>query len=134
MIDESKNRLLMSDSLKGMVPELEDDATQTAAGIANSFVIAVLEMRSAELIAGSLDGISIEDNSIKVDVKVNIDNAYDLMIMMSNGARPVCEAIQLHKGDKMHRIPGPYEMTTPKMFGIDPPSKLCVLAVDLIRI
>ena len=45
MIDETANRILMSDSIRGMVPELEEDSVQK---FEDSFVITALEIISNE--------------------------------------------------------------------------------------
>jgi len=134
MIDDTVNRILMSDSLRGTVPDLEDDSSQTSEQLLNSFIIVVLEMNDAEILTGSLDGISLEEKVIKLDVKLKIDSVYDLINDMSLGVVPTCNAIQLHLGEKANRIIGPFKFTSPKMFAIDHPNKLCVLGIDLIKI
>lgn len=134
MINDTSNRILMSDSLRGAVPDLEDDSSQTSEQFFDSFIIAVLEMNDAEFLTGSLNGISLEEKVIKLDVKLKIDSVYDIISDMSLGVAPICNAIQLHLAEKANRIVGPFKFTSPKMFAIDHPNKLCVLGIDLIKI
>lgn len=134
MIDDTINRILMSDSLRGIVPDLEDDSSQISEHLFNSFIIVILEMNDAEFLTGSLDGISLEEKVIKLDVKLKIDSVYDIINDMSLGAVPACNAVQLHFGEKATRIVGPFKFASPKMFAIDHQNKLCVLAIDLIKI
>ena len=78
MIDETANRILMSDSIRGMVPELEEDSVQK---FEDSFVITALEIISneaKEVLVGNLVGISIED-IIKVDFRIKMEDAYNII-------------------------------------------------------
>jgi hypothetical protein len=134
MIDVTSNRLLMSDSIRGIIPDLEDDVSQIVAQASDSFIITALEIHGDEAVVGSLDGISVDERIVKLDVKLKLEQAYQLFNQVVAGKETTCEAVQLHLGDKMSRVPGPFKLVTPKMFGIDANNKMCVLAVDLIRI
>jgi len=134
MIDSTTNRLLMSDSLKGMIPELEDEITQNLTSM-DSVVITVIEINGLEPIIGTLDGIQIEKQSIKLDVKLKLEEAYDMFTLIASGGDCdlLCNGIQLHLSEKINRIIGPYILTSPKLFGIDISNKLCVLGMDLLK-
>jgi len=132
MIDSTTNRLLMSDSLKGMIPELEDEVTQTLTSM-DSVVITVIEINGLEPLIGTLDGIQVEKQSIKLDVKLKLEEAYEIFILITSGADLLCNGIQLHLSEKINRIIGPYFLTSPKLFGIDMHNKLCMLGMDLIK-
>jgi len=134
MLDTQTNRLLMSDSLKGMVPDLEDDASQIASQLVNSFIITAIELHGFEPLVGSLAGISYDEKIIKLDVKLKLEQAYDVFTDLAMGKTITCEAIQMHLSERMNRIVGPFKLELPKMFGIDAQDRMCVLAVDLIKI
>ena len=134
MIDTQANRLLMSDSLKGMVPDLEDDASQIVSQLVNSFVITAIELHGSEPLVGTLDGISYDEKTIKLDIKLKLEQAYDMFTDLAVGKTVTCEAIQMHLSERMNRIMGPFKLVSPKMFAIDAQEKMCVLAIDLIKI
>ena len=76
MIDNT-DRILMSDDIRGMVPELE---TESLKDYNDSFVVATIDLSNeghTDILVGSVAGISFENASeIKLDVRVNIDEAF----------------------------------------------------------
>ncbi len=73
MIDP--DRIIMSESLVGMLPQLDQEV---AGSLEESFVVAALDF-DFELVVGSLSGISVEATSIKVDVQVLLSEAYSVL-------------------------------------------------------
>jgi hypothetical protein len=133
MIDETANRILMSDSIRGMVPELEEDSVQK---FEDSFVITALEIISneaKEVLVGNLVGISIED-IIKVDFRIKMEDAYNIIKRATLNQEMLCAAIQLHLADDGFRIQGPFKMSSHKMLDFDHPNKMCTLALDLTKV
>ena len=85
MIEDNSNRLLMSDSIKGIIPDLEEENLKQ---FQDSFIISYMLFEydgSSYEISGSISGISFEDKSLsKVDIKVSISSAYGLMSRYSS--------------------------------------------------
>lgn len=134
MIDSSSNRLLMSDALKGMVPELEEDQIHT---YSDGFVVTTLEVYDGEnstLIVGSLDGFSQDENTeIKLDVRVEVKEAF-YVIKKYTSTRLSSRVLYLHLGDDEISFQGPYKISNPKMMSFDHQNRMCTLGVDLIPI
>lgn len=121
----------MSDSLKGQVPELEDE-TQN---FDDAFVVSALELNideKSEIFVGNLIGISLEE-IIKIDLRLNLSSAYKIIKSQLSGSNLFCEAFQLHLSDDLIRHVGPFKILSRKMIDIDHPNKMCTLALDLVR-
>jgi len=130
MIDTS-SRLLMSEEIQGMVPQLEDDAFQK---FEDAFIVGVLEIALDDSpLVGNITGLAIDDN-VKFDFRVSLSSAYSVITRAALGKQMTCTAYQLHLGDDTIRVPGPYTIQSPRMIDIDHSTKMCVLAVDLIKI
>lgn len=122
----------MSDALKGMVPELEEDQIRT---YNDAFVVTTLEVNDGEtskIIVGSLDGFSQDENSeIKLDVRVEVREAYDV-IKKYTSTRLSSRMLYLHLGDDEIPFEGPYKISNPKIMSFDHQNRMCTLGVDLI--
>lgn len=133
MIDNS-DRLLMSDDIKGMIPELESETLNV---YNDSFVVATLDLsvdESTDIIVGSVAGISFESSAeIKLDVRVNIDEAFRV-IKKYKTAGLSCRMLYMYLGDDELSFEGPYGISCPKMMDFDHQNKMCTLGVDLIKI
>lgn len=122
----------MSDSLHGMVPELEEDSVQK---FQDSFVVAAFEIsinEKSEVIVGNLIGIS-SDEIVKIDIRTKMSEAYEISKSILQGQKVICEAFQLHYAEDNFRVQGPFSITSHKMLDFDHPNKMCILALDLIR-
>lgn len=124
----------MSDDIKGMVPELEEDKISE---YSDSFVVAALDMSSETeqfVIAGSLTGLSIESlGSLKIDIKTALKDAYTV-IKKYKTAGLSTRMFYLHLDDDEIYFEGPYKVTSPKLLEFDHQNKMCVLGIDLISI
>lgn len=134
MSEDPNNRLLMSDSLRGMVPELEEEQFKA---FQDAFVIVALVMNdgtAARETTGNLVGLSLESSDVvKVDVRVSVSEAYGVVKRhLSSGL--TCEVLQLLLGDEGVRIDGPRRASVAKMYDFDHHNKMCVLALDLVRV
>jgi hypothetical protein len=134
MIDDS-NRLLMSDSIKGMVPELEDDQIEQ---LSDSYVMTTFQFLlegTEKILGGSLVGISLENlEEIKLDVRVNLGDAYDIIKKyVEETSRLSCGMFYMHLGDSEIPFSGPFEVSRPKIHDFDHQNKMCTLGVDLIK-
>jgi hypothetical protein len=131
MTDEDGNRLLMSDSLRGMVPELEEEQFQA---FQDAFVIVAVLLNDGNQTleaTGNLVGLSMENRDlIKLDVRVSIEDAYRAVGRHISGELK-CDAVQLLLASDGIRINGPRRVAALKMFDIDHNNKMCTLAIDL---
>ena len=127
---QDDNRLIMSDSLRGRIQDLDQEATEKPSD--SSFVVA-LEFEF-DLILGNLSGISIENNCqcLKVDIYTSLNEAYQVIKEVSN-SKLSCRVFYLRLGSDELCIEGPFEVSSAKMLEIDRQNKLCVLGVDLIK-
>ena len=134
MIDDNSNRVLMSDSLKGLVPELEEESF---ASFNDAFVVMTLEISTFEgsqIVIGSLDGISFESLSeLKIDIRVNVKEAYDIIKLYTKTGIS-SRMLLLHLGDDEISLQGPYKISNPKMMSFDHQNRMCTLGLDLIKI
>lgn len=134
MIDETKNRVLMSESLKGVLPEFEEDQLQA---FSESFVVTTLEVNvgdDSELLSGSLVGISFESLAeIKLDIRVSTKEAYDIIKKYSSSGL-ASRVFFLHLGNDEIVFQGNYKIVNPKAVSFDHQSRMCTLGVDLIKI
>lgn len=133
MIDETKNRILMSDSLKGVLPEFEEEQLKA---FSESFVVTTLEVLwndTSELISGSLVGISFESlEEIKLDIRVSTKEAYDIIKKYTSSGL-TSRVFFLHLGDDEIVFQGNYQISNPKAHSFDHQNRMCTLGVDLIK-
>lgn len=133
MINDNDSRLLMSDDIKGMVPELEDDKVSM---FNDSFVVAALDMSDEKeqfVVAGSLSGLSIETlESIKIDIRTALQDAYKVVKKHKTSGLS-SRMFFLHLGDDEIYFEGPYKVACIKLLEFDHQNKMCVLGIDLIK-
>lgn len=130
MIEDSANRLLMSDSIKGMIPDLEEEYISK---LSDSYVIASLSDTNY-VVSGILVGVSLENHGeIKIDIRIKLNEAYNAIKNYTTSGLSF-RMFHMHLGDDEICLPGPYKISSPKILDIDPQNKMCTLGVDLIRI
>lgn len=133
MIDDS-NRLLMSDSIKGMVPELEDEQIVS---LSDSYVMVTFQFLvddTEKILGGSLVGIAFDtQEEAKIDARVNLGDAYDIIKKYVQTSRLSCGVFYMHLGDNEIPFVGPFAVAHPKIHDFDHQNKMCTLGVDLIK-
>lgn len=136
MIDDVSNRLLMSDSIRGMIPDLEEEKISD---LNDSFVIAVIEViytdsNEVDVFAGKVEGISFESQGdIKLDVGLELKKAYDV-IKKHKTTGLSCRMLHVCHGDDEFCIEGRYKISSAKLFDFDIDKKICTLGIDLIKL
>lgn len=129
-MDEDE-KLLMSDSLRGQIPDLEQLDSQD-----DYFVIFALVARSkftAEIIIGTLVGISVEPDIVKVEMRIETSKAYDFLTAhMSTGWE--CLEYHLQTASKDYTETGPFRISSPRMMDFDKSDKHCTLGFDLLKV
>lgn len=129
----SHDNLLMSDSLQGMVPEIEEQLLSYE----DSIIIAGIDYRTAnfkDVIAGSVVGISFEADTIKVDIRKNVGELYRFVAFCLRNPEAECHGLYLQNGKDEMVLQGPFKITSPKLTDIDHKEKTCTLGLDLIKI
>jgi hypothetical protein len=131
MLAGIENRLLMSDSLRGVIPSLEENV----ANLGDSVVVTslVLETNSQDrLVTGAVVGISREETGmLKIDIRVSISEAFEVFRMCSSRT-VICKECFVNLIDEILSFGGPYEIVSVKMTDFDRQRKTCILGVDLI--
>ena len=133
MVEDESNRLLMSDELRGMVPELEEQVK----AFEDAFVIATLVLSRDQIsynFTGKVDGFSLESSKdVKIDIRVSISTAFDVMKSVSEGSLD-CKFCILMLGQTELCLEAPFRVSSPKMMDFDHQNKMCTLGIDLIKI
>lgn len=134
MINDKDNRLLMSDSLLGMIPDFEDKQIKL---LSNTFIIAALEIlidQNVDVFTGSLVGISFEKlEEIKLDIRLELNVAYDI-IKKFKSSEFLCKMLYLHYVDDEICFEGPFKIFSTKVMDFDRESRLCTVGFDLIKL
>ena len=133
-MEESKtDKLLMSDSLKGMVPVLEDDQLSS---YEEAFIIVSLDISDDSerfYYSGNCAGLSLESSDvIKIDMRVPIKEAYEFVVRHSRSSLK-CLTCFLKWSNDITQIVGPFKVFSAKIIEFDRQDKMCTLGVDLVK-
>ena len=133
-IDNTDGTLIMSDSLVGMVPELEDVEKSPRHEFSDLYLILGLhDDDQADPLGGRSVRFSLEEeNRIKVDMRLGIDEAYEF-IKKFKTTRLSCRLLYLCFGDDEICFDGPFNIACPRIFDADRQNKMCTLGLDLIK-
>lgn len=125
-------RILMSESLQGILPELEETTRQIEDALA---VISIQFTTSSpvDMFTGVLVGLSIDEKIIKVDLQVSASEGFKKFSAFAKNECTNCIAIHIMLGDHELMIGGPFLIITPKISDFDRQTRTCVLGIDLIR-
>ena len=132
-LEQNDDRLLMSDSLKGMVPEIEDQIKD----FEDSLIVVAIDYSledTSDIIAGSTVGVSFESDTIKIDFRKNTSEAYRFVKFCLFNPQAVCNAIYFQNGDDEFIMNEKYKMNSPKLTDLDHKEKTCTLSLDLVKI
>lgn len=132
MIKDDKDSILMSDSLIGMIPELDGKKYD----FDDSFVNVNLELTSLgylDVLPGSLVGGSFDPLNPQLDIRTNLNIAYEF-IKKNTSSRLTCRIAYMHLGDSEIRLEGPYQIYDPKISDIDRQTKTCTLGIELVKL
>jgi len=134
MID-GDSKILMSEELVGMVPDLEENSIKS---FIDSIVVVNLAIDSqigTSVISGTLIGVLVEtkEHSLKLDFKTELKTAYEFVKSITTTSGLSCRFVYMHLGDDEIHFEGPYEIFNPKIVDIDRQMKTCTLGIDLIK-
>ena len=129
MIDTNDNRLLMSDSLRGMVPELEDEVLER---VQDGYISIALLQKDLDPLTGICVGISYDATEVKIDMRVELHKAYQFMKRLMH-EEVVSQELNLSLSNDFVVIHGPHRVKTPRLTDFDHSTKLCTLGIDLFK-
>jgi len=137
MITDEQNNLFMSDSLEGMIPQLESELIEDPS---SGFVVCALEidlLKSIEAVAGTVLGFSLEGDAelLKVDLRMETTKAYFLLKWYHElKENMICRALYLQHDSDEIIFQGNYKFLSCKILDINLKEKICTFAADLIKI
>ena len=131
MIDEGDDRLLMSDSLRGVVPELDDEEVEK---YRDSYIVVSADLSDGDefILSGLCVGIAFEPSETKIDIKVPLALGYEVFARLKSG-KQTCKCLYLNRGQDVLEYPGPYSVVSPRLTDFDRPTVMCNLGLDLIK-
>lgn len=124
------NSLMMSDSLKQKLePSKDEDVSQ----FEDAFIIAAISVIDYKLIVGSLIGVSIDNQIVKLDLKVSLAESHDFIGEISEKKKLEIDLIEFHYNTVKQMI-GNFYVSVARISDIDHANKMAILALDLVKI
>jgi len=124
------NSLMMSDSLKQKLePSKDEDVSQ----FEDAFIIAAISVIDYKLIVGSLIGVSIDNQIVKLDLKVSLAESHDFIGEISEKKKIEIDLIEFHYNTVKQMI-GNFYVSVARISDIDHTNKMAILALDLVKI
>lgn len=124
------NSLMMSDSLKQKLePSKDEDVSQ----FEDAFIIAAISVIDYKLIVGSLIGVSIDNQIVKLDLKVSLAESHDFIGEISEKKKIEIDLIEFHYNTVKQMI-GNFYVSVARISDIDHANKMAILALDLVKI
>jgi hypothetical protein len=127
---DDQRQIMMSDSLRGQIPELDADAaTKFLEQEADKYVTVVAEMITAGRITGLtgvLRGILLGTNP-EIEFRCELSEALALLHLNN----VIFGKIELHHGLTLIPIPGPFSVTAARIDEINPQDQMCTLGLHL---
>ena len=126
----------MSDSIKGQIPDLEEEQLQI---YADSFIVTSIDLQSRETgevvaVSGSVTGISLESRGdVKIDIKTSLTAAYTVLKLCSKYS-VVCHGLRTVLDKELLSLETSYSVISAKIIEIEHEHKMCVLGLDLVKI
>lgn len=129
-VKPDKSRVLMSDTLKGVLPDLDGDNLSQLVG-EGIYVVADRRVGGQQLpLAGVLRSVLFDVNP---EVEMRIELAEALAVVQAQDL--VFGGFELHHGEKTTvQLPGPFTVKAARIEEIDVPAQLCILLLQLQRV
>lgn len=125
----NNERVLMSEQLKGQVPEFDDERLDEIAG---SFVHVIADRRfkgEPDPLVGMLKTILF---NVEPELEFTVELAEAIRSVSTDGL--TFGGFELHHGETDTKIPGPFSVVSARIQDIDPARQTCVLALHLKRV
>lgn len=129
-IKPDTSRVLMSETLKKVLPDLDGDNLSQLVG-EGIYVVADRRVGGQQIpLAGVLRSV-LFDTSPEIEMRIELSEA--LAVVQSEGL--TFEGFELHHGEKTTvQLPGPFTVKAARIEEIDVPAQLCVLLLQLQRV
>lgn len=126
----STDRILMSDTLRGNVPALENDEQVQDVESDNYVFVTAEKISNHERTAviGILRGIEL---GIEPQVEMRLSIVHALDIIETPGL--LFGRFELKTLDRVVNIPGPFKVKSARLFDIDTISQMCTLGLHLVK-
>jgi hypothetical protein len=95
--------------------------------------VAVVVDATSPMLMGNLVGIEFGE-VLKIDMKIPIRMAFEFVAMLMNEPKKPAKFAALMLAEDTVKVPGPFGVTNVKIVDVDSSNKLCVVAVDLVKI
>lgn len=124
------SRVLMSDMLKGQVPDLDSEVFDNLAG-GGIYVVIDRRVAGQQLpLSGVLRSVLFDEVP---ELEMRVELAEALAVVQANELS--FEGVELQHGEKTTvQMPGPFKIKAARIQEIDVPNQLCVLALQLHRV
>jgi len=124
---------LMSDVLRGQIPELEEEIQTQIEDMSSKFVSVVAHVKDnthrPRAFTGMLRSVLFEVEP-EIEIRVELSLALDIV----EAAGLVFERFELHHGDRMVPMAGPYVPKAARIQDIDVADQLCTIALGLKKL
>lgn len=129
-IKPDTSRVLMSDTLKKVLPDLDGDNMSQLVG-EGIYVVADRRVGGQQLpLAGVLRSVLFD---IVPEIEMRIELSEALAVVQTEGL--TFESFELHHGEQTTvKLPGPFTVKAARIEEIDVPAQLCVLLLQLQRV
>ena len=129
--------LIMDDDIKDRLGINESDIELLEDGILIGSLDLHIGEKLKKLIIGPVVGICIEKindaNAIKLDVRIQTFEAYEVLTCFAAGDKVKCNSYFLTLGNEEKHIAGPWIANTVRVTDFDKARKMCTLALDLFE-
>jgi hypothetical protein len=123
----------MSDELQGKIPEFDEDVLKQYESNFVFGILADVDPGGGGSLVGNLVGFALED-PIKWDFRVSLETAVQFVSRYTaDDVHIDCPHVQLMLGDQVVQFSGPFRVVRPKIYDIDNNTRMCTLAIDLVK-
>jgi hypothetical protein len=125
-VQPDTSKVLMSESLRGTVPDLEEGVAPDV-----QFVIAIGHRKvgnKEEPLVGSLVGV-LFDQKPEIEIKVTVEEAINVIEAQNLSF----EKFEMHHGERIFELVGPFSVSAARMQDFDVATQMCVLMLSLSR-
>lgn len=133
MIPGEENRLLMSDSLVGLLPEIQDKDFNSPIDFSIVVNLDLISSNFNIVLVGSLVSCSFEIATSKLSIKLDLKTSHEFLKKYTSSGF-TCRNAHLYLGDDDIHLEGPYQVCDPKISDIDKQLKMCTLEIALIKL
>jgi hypothetical protein len=133
MIVHDENRLLLSDSLRDVLPELDEESLDE---MSQAIIVVAMSLFVGDslhdVFAGKILGFSKDSDVVKLDIYTDLKSAYSVIKKYSTTGLS-CRNFYLRLNGDEISFEGRFRVSSSKIFDIDQQVKMCTLGIDLIR-